>query len=98
MQKLCAELEDTARLLRQDILTMIHLAGDGHPGPSMSVRSVAEPRGSAGHGSWAETGVAATRATAMPVSQTNDRPYVRGNARPSMEIAGEHRVVDGAKR
>jgi len=31
------ELTETARLLRQDVVRMIHLAGDGHPGPSLSV-------------------------------------------------------------
>ena len=29
-------LTDTARLLRRDVVTMIHLAGDGHPAPSLS--------------------------------------------------------------
>ena len=32
-----AELRETARLLRRDVVRMIHLAGDGHPGPSLSV-------------------------------------------------------------
>ncbi len=32
-----AQLEETARLLRRDILTMIHRAGDGHPGPALSI-------------------------------------------------------------
>jgi len=32
-----AQLEQTARLLRRDALTMIHLAGDGHPGPALSI-------------------------------------------------------------
>ena len=40
MQKLRAELDETARLLRQDILRMIHMAGDGHPGPSLSVADI----------------------------------------------------------
>jgi transketolase len=31
------ELTETARLVRQDVVRMIHLAGDGHPGPSLSV-------------------------------------------------------------
>jgi transketolase len=29
-------LNDAARCLRRDILTMIHLAGEGHPGPALS--------------------------------------------------------------
>ncbi len=32
-----AQLEETARLLRRDVVTMIHLAGDGHPGPALSI-------------------------------------------------------------
>jgi transketolase len=31
-----AYLDDMARLLRRDVLTMIHCAGDGHPGPALS--------------------------------------------------------------
>jgi transketolase len=31
-----ASLQETARQLRRDVLTMIHLAGDGHPGPALS--------------------------------------------------------------
>jgi transketolase len=31
------ELTETARLVRRDLLRMIHLANDGHPGPSLSV-------------------------------------------------------------
>lgn len=31
------KLEETARLIRQDVVRMIHLAGDGHPGPALSV-------------------------------------------------------------
>jgi len=31
-----SELKDIARQLRRDVVTMIHLAGDGHPGPSLS--------------------------------------------------------------
>ncbi|MDH7598909.1 MAG: transketolase [Sedimentisphaerales bacterium] len=31
------QLEDTARQIRIDIVTMIYQAGDGHPGPSLSV-------------------------------------------------------------
>jgi len=34
------ELTETARLLRQDVVRMIHLAGDGHPGPSLSVADI----------------------------------------------------------
>jgi len=34
------KLTETARLLRQDIVRMIHLAGDGHPGPSLSVADI----------------------------------------------------------
>ena len=30
-------LEGHARQLRRDVVTMIHLAGDGHPGPALSV-------------------------------------------------------------
>jgi transketolase len=30
------ELNDIARQLRRDVVTMIHKAGDGHPGPSLS--------------------------------------------------------------
>jgi len=31
------KLTETARLVRRDIVKMIHLAGDGHPGPALSV-------------------------------------------------------------
>jgi len=34
------KLENLARLVRRDIVTMIHLAGDGHPGPSLSVADI----------------------------------------------------------
>lgn len=34
------KLTETARLLRQDVVRMIHLAGDGHPGPSLSVADI----------------------------------------------------------
>jgi len=37
MNDLINELTEKARLVRRDILRMIHLAGDGHPGPSLSV-------------------------------------------------------------
>ena len=30
-------LEERARQIRRDVVTMIHLAGDGHPGPALSV-------------------------------------------------------------
>jgi transketolase len=36
-QGLIDHLTETARLLRKDVVTMIHLAGDGHPAPSLSV-------------------------------------------------------------
>src|ERR1035438_5567722 len=29
-------LKEHARLLRRDLLTTVHLAGDGHPGPALS--------------------------------------------------------------
>ncbi len=32
-----SDLTETARLLRRDVVTMVHLAGDGHPGPALSV-------------------------------------------------------------
>lgn len=31
------ELRETAQSIRQDVVRMIHLAGDGHPGPSLSI-------------------------------------------------------------
>jgi transketolase len=34
------KLEQLARQIRRDIVTMIHLAGDGHPGPSLSVADI----------------------------------------------------------
>ena len=37
MQESIKELEEIARLIRIDIVTMIHKAGDGHPGASLSV-------------------------------------------------------------
>jgi transketolase len=33
-------LEEQARQLRRDVVTMIHLAGDGHPGPALSVLDI----------------------------------------------------------
>jgi transketolase len=35
-----AYLEDMARQLRRDVVTMVHLAGDGHPGPALSVTDI----------------------------------------------------------
>ena len=37
MQDRIRKLEDIARQIRIDIVTMIHKAGDGHPGASLSV-------------------------------------------------------------
>jgi transketolase len=34
------KLEDLARTIRRDIVTMIHLSGDGHPGPALSVADI----------------------------------------------------------
>jgi transketolase len=34
------KLEDLARFIRRDIVTMIYLSGDGHPGPSLSVADI----------------------------------------------------------
>ena len=34
------KLEDLARLTRRGIVTMIHLSGDEHPGPSLSVADI----------------------------------------------------------
>jgi transketolase len=39
-QNTIKELENTARLLRRDVLEMIFHAGDGHPGPSLSVADI----------------------------------------------------------
>lgn len=33
-------LVETARLIRRDVVRMIHLAGDGHPGPALSVADI----------------------------------------------------------
>jgi hypothetical protein len=33
-------LEERARQIRRDVVTMIHLAGDGHPGPALSVADI----------------------------------------------------------
>lgn len=35
-----AYLTETARLLRRNVVTMIHLAGDGHPGPALSIADI----------------------------------------------------------
>jgi transketolase len=37
IRQTAAQLEETARLLRRDVVTMVHLAGDGHPGPALSI-------------------------------------------------------------
>ena len=37
MKQNVSDLTETARLLRRDVVTMVHLAGDGHPGPALSV-------------------------------------------------------------
>jgi transketolase len=37
VKEIIQELEDTARRVRMDIVTMIHKGGDGHPGASLSV-------------------------------------------------------------
>lgn len=34
------DLEEKARQVRRDVVTMIHLAGDGHPGPALSVADI----------------------------------------------------------
>jgi len=34
------DLKDKARLLRKDVITMIYQAGDGHPGPSLSIADI----------------------------------------------------------
>ncbi|MBN2183534.1 MAG: transketolase [Sedimentisphaerales bacterium] len=36
MKEKIRQLEDIARLIRIDVVTMIHKAGDGHPGPALS--------------------------------------------------------------
>jgi len=33
-------LEERARQIRRDVVTMVHLAGDGHPGPALSVADI----------------------------------------------------------
>ena len=38
--KTIRELENTARLLRRDVLEMIFHAGDGHPAPSLSAANI----------------------------------------------------------
>jgi len=34
------EVAEAARQIRRDVVTMIHLAGDGHPGPALSVADI----------------------------------------------------------
>jgi transketolase len=34
------ELKETSRTLRKDVVRMVHLAGDGHPGPALSVADI----------------------------------------------------------
>jgi len=34
------EVGEAARQLRRDVVTMVHLAGDGHPGPALSVADI----------------------------------------------------------
>ena len=40
MQRDVSYLADMARQLRRDVVTMVHLAGDGHPGPALSVADI----------------------------------------------------------
>ena len=40
MQRDISYLADMARQLRRDVVTMVHLAGDGHPGPALSIADV----------------------------------------------------------
>ncbi len=40
MDKRIEELKETARLIRRDVVRTIHLAGDGHPGASLSVADI----------------------------------------------------------
>lgn len=40
MESETAKLEEIARLVRRDLVTMIHLSGDGHPAPSLSVADI----------------------------------------------------------
>lgn len=40
MEERLEKLKEIARTLRQDVIRMIHLAGDGHPGPSLSVADI----------------------------------------------------------
>jgi transketolase N-terminal domain/subunit len=35
MSEIERQLEEIARLIRIDVVTMIHKAGDGHPGPAL---------------------------------------------------------------
>jgi transketolase len=34
------EVAEAARQIRRDVVTMVHLAGDGHPGPALSVADI----------------------------------------------------------
>jgi len=40
MDERIKKLTEMARVLRMDVVRMIHLAGDGHPGPSLSVADI----------------------------------------------------------
>ena len=40
MQRDISYLADMARQLRRDVVTMVHLAGDGHSGPALSIADV----------------------------------------------------------
>jgi transketolase len=40
MNEAIRRLEDIARLIRIDIVTMIHKAGDGHPGAALSAADI----------------------------------------------------------
>ena len=31
------EVAEATRQIRRDVVTMVHLAGDGHPGPALSI-------------------------------------------------------------
>ncbi len=33
-------LKEMARILRKDVITMVHLSGDGHPGPALSIADI----------------------------------------------------------
>jgi len=38
--ELLNKLTETAKHLRRDVVTMVHLAGDGHPGPALSIADI----------------------------------------------------------